>query len=221
MFYALKEVYAARPDADPASKGLLAGHPKSAASRRRLSLPQALIPLLQDHLAAAMPPTPHGYATLEPVDNDHAALAWTTDPADPDRLLFTTPDGYPVRHKTFYKRTFRPAVTGAPARPEQPATRGRAATPAQPAIRSPLPAAKRGLRWHDLRHTAAALSLAANPNLSLVKERLGHEDIATTVDLYGKRVPSVDAALADAVGASIFEAGDSVVPIKASAAGSD
>ena len=79
----------------------------------------------------------------------------------------------------------------------------------------------RTLRWHDLRHTAAALSLAANPNLSLVKERLGHENIATTVDLYGKRVPSVDAALADAVGAPIFDAGDKVVPIKASAPASD
>jgi hypothetical protein len=36
------------------------------------------------------------------------------------------------------------------------------------------------------------------------------------VDLYGKRVPSVDAALADAVGASIFEPGaDNVVPLHA------
>jgi hypothetical protein len=40
--------------------------------------------------------------------------------------------------------------------------------------------------------------------MAMVKERLGHENIATTVDLYGKRVPSVDAAIADAVGASIF-----------------
>lgn len=40
----------------------------------------------------------------------------------------------------------------------------------------------------------------------MVKERLGHENIATTIDLDGKRVPSVEAALAHAVGASIFTA---------------
>jgi integrase len=92
------------------------------------------------------------------------------------------PRGYPVRHNLFYKRVFKPAV------------------------RAALPAELHALRFHDLRHTAAALSLAANPSLAMVKERLGHENIATTVDLYGKRVPSVHAAIADAVGASIFDA---------------
>jgi len=67
------------------------------------------------------------------------------------------------------------------------------------------------LRWHDLRHTCAALSLSITPNLAAVKERLGHENIATTIDLYGKRVPSVDAALADGVGASIFAPAPPVV----------
>lgn len=47
-----------------------------------------------------------------------------------------------------------------------------------------------------------------------MKERLGHENVATTVDLYGKLVPSVDAALADAVGASIFAAPDNVTPLR-------
>jgi integrase len=70
-------------------------------------------------------------------------------------------------------------------------------------------------RWHDLRHTSAALSLAASPSLAVVKERRGHEDVQTTVDLYGKLVPSVDAALADVVGASIFAAPDNVTPLRA------
>jgi len=61
----------------------------------------------------------------------------------------------------------------------------------------------------------AALCIATpGANLATVKERLGHENIATTVDLYGKRVPSVDAALADAVGASIF-APPEVTPLRA------
>jgi integrase len=203
VFYALKEVYTSAT-ADPANKGLLVGHPKSAASRRKLSIPTPLVPLLQAHLSASTPPSPNGYAVLRATDEHTGELTWTDDATDPDRLLFTTAEGYPVRHNSFTKRAFRLAVQGTPARPAQPATRGRAARPAQAAIASPLPAAKRNLRWHDLRHTAAALSLSQVPNLALVKERLGHENIATTVDLYGKRVPSVDAALADAVGASIF-----------------
>ncbi len=102
-----------------------------------------------------------------------------------------TTTGRPVRHNLFYKRTFRPAVKAA------------------------LPARLHGFRWHDLRHTCAALSLAASPSLAVVKERLGHENVQTTVDLYGKLVPSVDAALADAVGASIFTAPDNVVDLAA------
>jgi len=70
------------------------------------------------------------------------------------------------------------------------------------------------LRGHDLCHTCAALSLSITPNLAAVKERLGNENIATTIDLYGKRVPSVDAALADGVGASIFASPEPVLPLR-------
>lgn len=38
--------------------------------------------------------------------------------------------------------------------------------------------------------------------------------MATTVDLYGKRVPSVGGALADAVGGSLFQEGGNTVPIR-------
>jgi len=174
---------------DDSLKGLVIGHPKSAASRRRLSLPAGLRPLIEAYPGVR---APEGYAVAreDPTNRDRADLGWTDDASDPDRLLFTTPRGYPVRHNLFYKRVFKPAV------------------------KASLPPRLHGLRWHDLRHTAAALSLAANPNLMLVKERLGHENIATTVDLYGKRVPSVDAALADAVGASIFTDPDKVVALR-------
>lgn len=39
------------------------------------------------------------------------------------------------------------------------------------------------------------------PNLQAVKERLGHEDIRTTINTYGHLVPSVDAALSDGLDA--------------------
>ena len=57
---------------------------------------------------------------------------------------------------------------------------------------------------HDLRHTCASLTLAITPNLHIVKERLGHESITTTIDIYGHLLPSVDAALMDGLGA-LFE----------------
>jgi len=47
----------------------------------------------------------------------------------------------------------------------------------------------------------AALSLAVTPSLHLVKERLGHDDIRTTINVYGHLLPSVDAALADGLDA--------------------
>jgi integrase len=44
--------------------------------------------------------------------------------------------------------------------------------------------------------TSAALSLAVAPNLHVVKERLGHDDIRKTVNIYGHLLPSADDALA-------------------------
>lgn len=183
--YALKEISSSAASlAD--EKGLIVGPPKSAASRRRLSIASGLVPLLETALAEpGIAARGRGYAVAheDSTDRDRADLGWSADPSDPDRLLFVTARGYPIRHNQFYKRIFAPVVAAA------------------------LPARLAGFRWHDLRHTCAALSLAEGGSLHHVKERLGHENIATTVDLYGKRVPSVDAALADAVGASIFEPG--------------
>jgi integrase len=69
------------------------------------------------------------------------------------------------------------------------------------------------VRGHDLRHTCASLSLAVAPKLHVVKERLGHEDIRTTINVYGHSLPSVDQALADGLGALFGEAADNVVPL--------
>lgn len=109
----------------------------------------------------------------------------------PEAFIFTTPSGLPVRHGMFYNRVFRGAIEG------------RKATKTKPAIPALWPEGHRlhGLRWHDLRHTCASLSLAVTPSLHVVKERLGHEDIQTTVNIYGHLVPSVDEAVADGLGA--------------------
>jgi integrase len=62
------------------------------------------------------------------------------------------------------------------------------------------------VRLHDLRHSHATHLLAANVHPKIVQERLGHANIATTMDLYTHVMPGmqeasrVDAALRIALG---------------------
>ncbi|MGK2939174.1 MAG: tyrosine-type recombinase/integrase [Solirubrobacteraceae bacterium] len=199
-------------------KGLEVGPPKSAAARRRLKIPDGLVPALRDALADPGEPSQHGYAVARerPKDRDYADLGWTDDPSDPDRLLFTTPvllpprnpngerrGGYPIRHNRFYKKVFKVAIVGDPDNAD-PAKRR------EPA----LPARLHGLRFHDLRHTAATLALADGAPLAMIKERLGHEQISTTADLYGKWVPSADTEIADAIGRRVFASASNVTALR-------
>jgi Phage integrase family len=61
----------------------------------------------------------------------------------PERLVFTSAQGTPLRHRNFMRRHFKPAVV-------------RAGLPEQ-------------LRFHDLRHTAAALFIAEGATMEQVK----------------------------------------------------
>ena len=40
------------------------------------------------------------------------------------------------------------------------------------------------LRFHDLRHTSATMSLSQGTHPKIVQERLGHSSISMTMDLY-------------------------------------
>jgi integrase len=112
-------------------------------------------------------------------------LDWTDDAQDPGRLLFTTPGGSPIQHTNFYERIYRPTVAKL------------------------WPAGHRlhDFRFHDLRHTAASLAIAATGNLGIVQKRLGHSSITTTFDRYHHLLPDADKSLADALGA-MFDATD-------------
>lgn len=78
----------------------------------------------------------------------------------PDNYVFTV-NGEPVNYSSFYKHIFKRAVRelGMPT-----------------------------LRFHDLRHTFAALKLGQGYGIHEVKEWMGHATVNTTVDLYGKWV---------------------------------
>lgn len=81
--------------------------------------------------------------------------------------------------KHFNNRMFRPAV-----------------------LRTPLPA---NLRFHDLRHTCAALLIAANLPPKAIQDHLGHSDFKITMNTYGRlyadAAEAVMAAFSRAVGA--------------------
>lgn len=53
------------------------------------------------------------------------------------------------------------------------------------------------LRTHDLRHTAAAMLVELGAHPRAIMERLGHSDIAVTLNVYGHLFPSLEAALTD------------------------
>lgn len=56
-----------------------------------------------------------------------------------------------------------------------------------------------GLRVHDLRHTHAAILIAANRQLSAISRRLGHSSIAVTDSLYGHLREEVDEGILTAI----------------------
>jgi integrase len=91
--------------------------------------------------------------------------------SDPEALVFTAPNRGPLRHNAFYKRVFKPAAAAAGLPPS--------------------------LRWHDLRHTAAALLIAQGGHPRAIMERLGHSSVQVTLDVYGHLFPAIDEALTD------------------------
>lgn len=95
---------------------------------------------------------------------------------DPTSLVFRAPMGGPLRHGGFFRRHFKPAV-----------------------VRAELDTRT---RFHDLRHTAAALMIAEGAHLLTVKERLGHSTIKVTADRYGHLFPSLEEDLTVRLGRS-------------------
>jgi integrase len=70
----------------------------------------------------------------------------------------------PLRHATFYKSVYRPAVLRAN-------STSAAALPPE-------------LKFHALRHTYASLSVAAGIKPTKLSGRMGHANVRTTLDVY-------------------------------------
>ena len=99
--------------------------------------------------------------------------------------MFTAREGGPIRHRNFYRRHFRPAVEKAI---EQAIEEDRKDE-----------AIPETLRFHDLRHTCAALLIANGRHMEEVKDHLGHGSIRVTSDRYRHPFPSARLALAESL----------------------
>ena len=97
----------------------------------------------------------------------------------PDKLLFQSPDGLPIRASLFRTRFWTPAVNRADVAP---------------------------LRIHDLRHTAVSLWIAAGANPKQVAVRAGHTSVSVVLDRYGHLYPDHDSGLVAALEASAQQA---------------
>jgi integrase len=66
--------------------------------------------------------------------------------------------------------------------------------------RAGLPA----IRFHDLRHTYVALSIAEGAHSKYIQQQLGHASITTTLDTYGHLFPGFHEGEAERLGALVF-----------------
>jgi integrase len=119
---------------------------------------------------------------LTEILNAHMTSSALSSGAGPDALIFPDVNGEPLRHHNFYRRQFKPAVLRA------------------------LPPEKHGLRFHDLRHTAASMLIAAGVHAKAIQERLGHSSITVTMDRYGHLMESAHKGLTDALEAAYTSA---------------
>jgi len=102
----------------------------------------------------------------------------------PEAYVFTMKRGGPIRHRTLYGKFFRRAVAG------WTDGWGREHPGA-------LPAHLHGLRFHDLRHTAASLAIHAGAHPLLVSKMLGHSSVTITLDRYSHLFPEATSSVAE------------------------
>jgi integrase len=103
-----------------------------------------------------------------------------------DALVSRSPEGGIMRHSLFMQRVWRPVIKGDKKRKIAPA----------------LPAELHGLRFHDLRHTAASMLIAQGAHPKIIQERLGHSSITTMMNRYGHLFEGLDARPIDGLDAA-------------------
>jgi integrase len=124
------------------------GPPKTAASRRTVPIPGFLAEELARHLEAYVGP-------------------------EPEALVFTAPEGGPLRRTLWRRRYWAPALQ-------------RAGVPA--------------ITFHQLRDHAATAAIASGADVKVVQSLLGHTSATITLDRYAGAWPSAVEAVAERLG---------------------
>ncbi len=102
---------------------------------------------------------------------DELAAHLSVNPST-DGWVFSSFEGGPIRRTNFRRRQWLPAVRASVGEP---------------------------LRFHDLRHTHAAMLIAEGVHPKVLQHRLGHASITTTLDTYGHLMDGLDEAAAEAL----------------------
>ncbi|MEU9068322.1 site-specific integrase [Streptomyces sp. NPDC048306] len=153
----------------------------SAVKAGRLSVPKRRIRIVQNYTDVS------GVLALGPVKNhEKRSVPLPRSFADElgslahgrraDDLLFTAPEGGPLRYANFRSRVFDPAV-------KEAGLSGMGITP------------------HKLRHTAASLAISAGADVKIIQLMLGHKDASMTLNIYGHLFPDRLDEVADALDA--------------------
>jgi len=90
-----------------------------------------------------------------------------------ESLVFTSPEEKPLRRANWRQRFWLPAVAASVGEP---------------------------CRFHDLRHTHAALMIAEGTHPKVLQARLGHASAKTTLDVYGHLLDGADVAVVETLG---------------------
>jgi integrase len=98
-------------------------------------------------------------------------------PPGADGFVFTAPQGGPLLRRNFRRRTWLPAVRASVGEP---------------------------MRFHDLRHTHAAMLIAQGEHPKVIQNRLGHSSIKITLDTYGHLFDGLDEAAAERLDAAFL-----------------
>ncbi len=144
--------------------------PKTAKSKRKVVITSATIEALADHRRRMLAGKE---ANVEA--NTLARKPLACRPEDP---IFANARGGWVSKPNLVQRSFKPIIERANAEAKRKARK----SGVEPIL---IP----GIRFHDLRHTAASILLASGVSPKVVSERLGHSKTSMTLDVYSHVLP--------------------------------
>jgi integrase len=139
--------------------------------RRTLSIAEALSEV-RGHVRLAPPKTSAArrQLALPKFLADELADHLAEWPPAANGFVFTAPQGGPLLRRNFRRRAWLPAVRASVGEP---------------------------MRFHDLRHTHAAMLIAQGEHPKVIQNRLGHSSIKVTLDTYGHLFEGLDEAAAE------------------------